>query len=467
MANTKVVIKNIFSLTVAEAVSRILTFIYTLYLARILSPSGFGMIGFSKYVIAIFLIIAALGLDSIGTREIAKDKSNIKPIVNNIFTIRLFSSLLVYFLLLFFIALMDFPINEKIAIMIMGVNIFSNSLLLNWTFQGLQRMEVFAMRSIIVNVLNFCGIFLLIKNPGDTLIAIVIIVASSLINMLWLLFYYSHQYGKISLEFDLELWKKLLKSSTPILLSLAFVAIYDNIGMILLRLEKSNYEVGIFTAGYNILQVAMLASTILQNVFFPIFPEKKTKPDRLKIVKNFSRLNFAVGTYVSLFIFVFAEYIAMLFGEKYISSISVIRILMISNLIVFYTLTLYSPLIAWDKERQVFFSNLAGLIVGITANIILVPIFSENGVAISSVLCEFAVLIVVSILFYKEFHTILLLDFLKYFIIAAIATIPFFFLQSNIYQAIVSMFLSIGLFILLNFIFKTITVSEIKMLLKK
>ncbi|HRT67688.1 MAG TPA: oligosaccharide flippase family protein, partial [Bacteroidota bacterium] len=84
MANTKVVIKNIFSLTAAEAVSRILTFIYTLYLARTLSPMGFGMIGFSKYVIAIFLIIAALGLDSIGTREIAKDKSNIKPIVNNI-----------------------------------------------------------------------------------------------------------------------------------------------------------------------------------------------------------------------------------------------------------------------------------------------------------------------------------------------------------------------------------------------
>ena len=202
MADARVVIRNIFSLTAAEVVSRLLTFVYTIYLLRILTPSGFGLITLSKSTIAIFLIIAAFGLDSIGTREVAKNKSNIKPIVNNIFTIRFFSALAVYFLLLIFITIADFTIYEKIAIAIMGFNIFSNSLLLNWTFQGLQRMEVFAMRAIIVNVLNFIGIFLFVKNSDDTLLAIAIIVISTFLNMLWLIYYYSRQFGKISFEFN-------------------------------------------------------------------------------------------------------------------------------------------------------------------------------------------------------------------------------------------------------------------------
>jgi len=467
MADARVVIRNIFSLTAAEVVSRLLTFVYTIYLLRILTPSGFGLITLSKSTIAIFLIIAAFGLDSIGTREVAKNKSNIKPIVNNIFTIRFFSALAVYFLLLIFITIADFTIYEKIAIAIMGFNIFSNSLLLNWTFQGLQRMEVFAMRAIIVNVLNFIGIFLFVKNSDDTLLAIAIIVISTFLNMLWLIYYYSRQFGKISFEFNIELWKKLLKSSTPIALSLIFVAIYGNFGVLLLGLEKTKYEVGIFGAGYNILLLAGILSSILQNVFFPVFTEKKNNSERLKIVQNFSRLNFAAGTFISLFIFVFAEYIALLFGDEYTRSISVIRILMIANMIVFYTLTFYSPLIAWDKERKVFFSNLAGLIIAVCANIILIPHFSENGVAISAVLCEFAVFMVVSIIFYRDFHTIFFFDFIKYLLIAGISTIPFLFLKYNIVLAIVSMVLSVGIFISLNFLFKTITISEIKMLLKK
>jgi len=467
MADARVVVKNIFSLTAAEIVSRILTFIYTLYLARALSPIGFGAIGFSKSFVAIFLIIASFGLDSIGTREVAKNPSNIKQIVNNIFTIRFFSSLLVYFILLIVIALLDRSIYEKIILAVMGVNIFSNALLLNWTFQGLQKMEVFAMRTIIVNVLNFCGILAFIESPDDTILAVVIIVANTLINTLWLIFYYSRKIGKISFEFDIEFWKKLLKSSTPIALSLLFVAIYGNFGMILLGFEKTKFETGIFSAGYNILIVAGLLSSILQNVFFPIFPEKKSNPDRLRMVKNFSRLNFSFGTYISLFIFVFAEFVTMLFGKDYSRSLSVIRFLMISNMIVYYTLTLYSPLIAWDKERQIFFSNLAGLIVGVTANIILIPILSENGAAIASVLCELAVFIVVAIIFYRDFHTILFFDYLKYFGIASISTLPFLFIHYNLLYAVLSMILSIGIFISLNLLLKTVTISEIKMMLKK
>jgi O-antigen/teichoic acid export membrane protein len=140
---------------------------------------------------------------------------------------------------------MDYSTYDKTAIMLMGINIFSTSLLLNWTFQGLQKMEVFAMRAIIVNILNFTGIFLFINNPGDTILAIIVIAASALINMLWLIFYYTRQFGKISFQFDLVLWKKLLKSSMPIAISLIFVAIYGNIGVLLLGSFKSQYEVGI------------------------------------------------------------------------------------------------------------------------------------------------------------------------------------------------------------------------------
>ncbi len=90
MSNIKVTLKNIISLSTAEVASRFLTVIYSVYLARVLLVENFGIFGSAKYLVVYFILLSNLGLDSVGTREVAANKSQLKMIVDNIFTLRFF-----------------------------------------------------------------------------------------------------------------------------------------------------------------------------------------------------------------------------------------------------------------------------------------------------------------------------------------------------------------------------------------
>ncbi|MHB8853951.1 MAG: oligosaccharide flippase family protein [Ignavibacteriaceae bacterium] len=70
------ILRNLISLTSAEVISKIVGLITAAYLGRVLKPEGFGILGFATAFVSYFLLIGNFGLDTYGTREIAKDKNH-------------------------------------------------------------------------------------------------------------------------------------------------------------------------------------------------------------------------------------------------------------------------------------------------------------------------------------------------------------------------------------------------------
>jgi O-antigen/teichoic acid export membrane protein len=467
MSSPKTIMKNLFSMTAAEISSRVLGVIYSIYLARALGVENFGIFGASKYFTLFFMLFASLGLDAVGIREIAKNPLNTRKIVNNIFTMRVIIAFITYFLLFLIVNSLDRTSLEKTVILILGLIVFTNNGLLNWVFQGMERMNVFAIRTIISNILNFFGIIIFIHSPDDLILSVIVVMCTLLINTVWMIILYMKDYGKISFELDFPLWKEYLKQGIPMGLTFFIIGLYNYQGIVLLNFLSNNYYAGLYNAAYSVLLVSTILSNILQQVYYPVFAKVTDPSSRKNSFLQFTRLTYPLGTFIPLFLFVFADKIILFFGKDYSNSVLSIKILMVAVLFIYLSITFFAPLLAWKNEKKVIYANLTGLAINLVLNFILIPMYNHNGAAIANLLAEVGVFIVFCIIFYSIFKEFFFGKYLIYLAFSMASTLPFLFIRFSGYYNLILMILSFGIFIGVNILFKTINLNEIKLLMKK
>src|SRR3989339_816880 len=326
MRQSQKILKNIASLTAGEAVSKGIIFVYNAYLARVITPEGFGIFGFA-------------------------------------------TAYIMYFLLFFTVLALDKPVLVKYIIWISGINLFSNAILLDWVFHGNEKMEYLSLRQIITNLLNLIGIILLVHSKADIVIAAIVIAASTFINSVWMLLLYIKLYGKIKLNINIPFYKEMLKSSIPIAFSNFFIIILNYFNMFLLGIFRTDEETGLYNAAFKILALTIVPTVILQNSFFPLISRSETLEDRQKVMKKFFLLIFIFGTIVTAGFFTYSDYIVLtVFGNEYAHSSELMRILMFTSFIVYINVATTVPLIGWKKEKLVMYSIITGGVINIILN---------------------------------------------------------------------------------------------------
>jgi O-antigen/teichoic acid export membrane protein len=86
--------KNTGILFSAQIIACILGFFYSIYMARYLGPVGFGVLSFAIALILIFGVFGDLGLSTLLTRELSKDKSLEEKYIGNFIPIKIILSIL-------------------------------------------------------------------------------------------------------------------------------------------------------------------------------------------------------------------------------------------------------------------------------------------------------------------------------------------------------------------------------------
>ena len=169
MSTTRRILKNFLSLSFAQIITKALGLIVVAYLARVLGTEGFGKIGFAQAILAYFILLVNLGLNTFGTREVAWNREEINRYVNNILTIRLIASIGAFALLAVFVYFIPKPAETKKLILLYGLTIFTFAFTINWLFQGIERMEFIALSQIAGTLINVGLIFFIIKSPQQLL----------------------------------------------------------------------------------------------------------------------------------------------------------------------------------------------------------------------------------------------------------------------------------------------------------
>lgn len=366
------------------------------YVSRVLSVNGIGKYNFSNSIISYFMLIAALGISNYAVREGAKYRNNkrkINQFANEVFTINAYSAIVSYVCL--FICLITFSKLHSylICILIYSIQIGFSVISVDWLFTIYEDFVYITIRSILFQIISILLLFVFVRHSNDYLnyaaITVFSAVGSNVLN-----FYRAEKEHRIHLVFHFN-WKKHM---TPILILFAAnVAnlIYVNSDVTLLGLLKSNYVVGIYSVSSRIYTIikSVLSAVLLVSVprLALLYGNKEFSKYKILLSKLTNMLVLLVLPAMIGLIMLSKQVVLIIAGNHFLRSVMSLRILAVAYIFSILAWILSDcVLIPAKREKYLLYSMTISAVINIVFNIIMIPYWSENAAAISTVLSELA-----------------------------------------------------------------------------
>ncbi len=374
------------------------------YVARVLKPSGIGLVSLTESTAGYAVMFAALGIPIYGIREVSKQRANqhaLNKLFSELFIIHTIVSFLVFCLYILFISYNEkFVLHENyfyVGSLMILFNVFS----IEWFFQGIEQFKFITLRSLFIKLIQITAIFLMVKNETDGLLYFSITTGAYILNAL-VNFFYSQKFVKLNLYVD---WKGVLNHVKPLIYifsSLAFISIYTLMDTILLGILAPSESVGFYATALKISKTPLLLITALGTVLVPklsLMHAEGNEIDFISLIKKSIQLVITFSIPILFFILgVSKELIYAFAGPNYNQAQFVLVVTSFLCLIVglsnVFGMQIITPM---SKDRYLTYSVLAGSVVSLLLNIILIPILKEKGAAISHLITE---VVVTTMVFY-------------------------------------------------------------------
>jgi len=367
----KKISKNFISLFLSDGITRLIGFAATVYIARTLAVEGFGQINFGLALISYALLFANPGLTVIGAREVAKDPNN-RTFVEQTLGLRLFLAVVIF--VIFAIGILLFPgeSRTKQIILIYSATLFPFAVLLEFVFQGREEMQYIGAGRILQYVLYLLLLLLLVRSSLDILAIPVSFVLGYVVSAVFLLLVYIRKYRIFRPRFSILRWRAILTAAVPVGLAIIFNQVTISLPPIALGLFKTNYEVGIFSAGYKIIFTLLVIERVFYYVFFPVLSKQhKEHPEKLPGSFDFlTRFLYAMTIPLAVGGVVLAPaIITVIYGQAFSEATNVLRILLLYFMIVPVNTVFGYGLIAQGQEKM--FSRILGVTALFSAALII------------------------------------------------------------------------------------------------
>lgn len=464
MTTAQRILKNILSLTFADFFNKFLGVITVAYLARILGPGNFGKINFALAIVGYFLIIANPGLDILGIREVAASKEKISVYVKNILGLKIFLALLA-FLLLFILALVIHQTDIKYLIIFYGLTIFTTAILIEWLFQGIEKMEYIALARIVTAILYLGMILVFIKTPEHLLRTPLLLVMATIPSVILLFLIYLKNYS-LGVSFDLSSWKNLIKNSLPFGLTSVMSIVIYNTGIIMLGFMKTTEAVGYFTAAQKITFMLISTISVYYTATFPVISNfYKTSTESFNKINSYSfKLMLILGLPTAVGITVLAApIISLLYGPKFMNASVVLQILIWNAFMVFINTNFSKILWAANHQKDVLKIVAIQAIAIVILNLIFILTFGAIGASIVMVVGE----IIAFFIYYNKTKVVAPIHIHKYFLCPSLASIimMLFLLICKNWNLFLLIFFAAIIYFFSLYLFKGIRKPEVKLFL--
>lgn len=383
-------------LTVAGIIFPLITFPY---ISRVLLVEGSGKVAFATSVVTYFTMFASLGIPTYGVRACAivrDNKEKLSKTVQELLIISGGTTLLTY--IVFGISLFVIPefAQERTLLLIVGLGIGLNTIGVQWLYNALEQYSYITTCSILFKVIGMILMFLLVKESSDYQIYggvyVIASFGSYVLNFICLRKFVTFQ------KTGTYQFKQHLKHIMVFFAMSAGASIYLNLDVVMLRFLQSNEAIGYYNAGIKVKTVLVTCVTSLGTVLLPrlsyYIETADKKAFQLMVGKAF-RFVVVAASAVTVYFSIFArESILLLSGEAFLPAVGPMMILMPTVLLIgLSNVTGIQILTPNGREREVMYSIWGGAILDFVLNLIVIPKFSANGAALSTLLAEGMVLL--------------------------------------------------------------------------
>ena len=392
--------KNFIMNTVLTMSSVIFPFISFRYVSAILTPVGTGKVSFATSIISYFWIIACLGVPTYGVRAVAKardDRQKLTRTVHELFFISMIMTVIAYALLFIAIAFVPKIHAEKSLFLIISLEMILYTIGMDWLYKGLETYTYITIQSIIFKVIAIILMFLLIKEQKDYKIyGFLTIFAAGASYIMY--FINAHRYIDMKWVGSYDL-KQHMK---PVFIFFAMscaTTIYTHLDSVMLGFMTSDTDVGYYGAAVKVKTIMVSVVTSLGHVLLPRASYYIQNNDMVQFKRISEKaLNFVSIISVPIFTyFILYASASILFVStaEYLPAVPAMQWIMPTLLFIGLTNILgIQMLVPLGREKAVLYSEIAGAVVDLVINWILIPRYRAAGAAIGTLVAEAVVLLV-------------------------------------------------------------------------
>lgn len=385
--------------TVTSIIFPIITFPYA---ARILFPSGIGVVNFQISIINYIVLFTSLGIPLYAVREVAKYRDNAAERNRITFELLILSlSLCVLgYIAVGIIATYVETIHAQSSLFyLLSLIILFTAIGVQWFYQAVEDFKFITVRALVIRTLAAASLFLFVKTPQDLLIYGGITVASTVGNNIINFVHLRKFFTKEDIVWHGLRIKRHIKPALRIFLLNLIISLYVYLNSVMLGFMDGNEAVGLYTAGTKMSMVALSLVTSLGTVMLPRCSNLiKTGQKEEFVSLTHKSLRFVIGFSmpVTVGLMILAKPVILLFcGAHFMGAIPVL--IWTAPIIVFVGLTNLTGiqiLYPQNKENIVIWSTAGAAVSNIILNIFLIPALGVVGSAIATFVSEFVVLVV-------------------------------------------------------------------------
>lgn len=384
-------------LTMSNFIFPLITFPYV---SRVLLPDGTGRVSFATSLISYFSMFAQLGIPTYGIRACAKvrdDRKELTRTAQELLIINIVMNAISYTIL--FVALFTVPRlqEDRTLYLVVSLSIILTSIGMEWLYKALEQYTYITIRSVIFKFVALIAMFALVHAKSDYVIyGGITILAASASNVFN--FINAHKYIDLKPVGGYN-FKRHLKAVGIFFAMACATTIYTHLDTLMLGFMKTDSDVGYYNASVRIKTILVSIVTSLGAVLLPrasYYVENGKMDDFYRITRKALSFVFVVASPMMVYFILFAkEGIFFLSGSAYAGSIVPMQVIMPTLLFIGITNILgIQMLVPLGKEKVVLYSEIAGAVVDVIINAILIPKLASTGAAIGTLVAEFVVLIV-------------------------------------------------------------------------
>lgn len=390
--NKKSVANNAFWIISIHVLKSLLGMIISMFTARFLGPSNFGLINYASSIVTFVAPIMYLGLNNILVQELVDSPQKEGEILGSSLTFSLISAIFCIGGVFSFVSIVNS--DEKITIIVCLLYsillIFQALEMLVCWFQAKLLSKYSSLVMLVAYIFISCYRIFLLATEKNIYWFAISYALDYLIIVLGLFIIYK-KLGGAKLCFKFETAKKLLQKSRYYIVSSMMVTIFAQTDRIMLKLMIDDAATGFYSAAVVCASLTGFVFSAIIDSFRPlIFEDKKHSKEKYeRDVKKLYGIIIYISLLQSIVITLFSTLIVnILYGAAFSPTINALRI------IVWYTTFSYLGsvrniwILAENKQKYLWIINLSGAIANIVLNLILIPISGVCGAALASLITQ-------------------------------------------------------------------------------
>ncbi len=404
-------------------------------MTRYLGPEGYGYYTTTVAFLQTFGIVIDFGLTLTTVQFLAAPEASIEKIMRAAIGLRLATAIPFLALAVIVGFFMPYPSVVHIGIAILSFEFLSISV--NQVLIGLFQKELRMVRVVAAELAGRAvllgGVWTVVYNDMGLVWILVVIASASAVQLAALLLF-MRQWTSFLPRIDISLWKKMLATSWPIGLSIAFNLLYLKGDTFILSLYRGPEEVGIYGAPYRVLEILAASTYLFIGLVFPVLRSTwlsdKERFSRI-LQKSFDALALIAIPIVAGTITLATPIMTLIAGPAFAPSGPLLQILALATGCIFIGALFGHIVLVVEKQRPMIWGYAALAVIAIAGYFIFIPRYGALGAAWMTVVVEALSLLITFIVTRHATHIALSLDYVwKALVASAVMMLALFALPS-------------------------------------